>query len=80
MQNKSDERMKLFNIGLYLAAARRVRGTRRSLAIGTSTRLREDSAWMPGRLAAILPRRSVTLNTDMSTRLVQDPRLSVILL
>ena len=54
MQNKSDERMKLFNIGLYLAAARRVRGTRRSLAIGTSTRLREDSAWMPGRLAAIL--------------------------
>ena len=45
------------------------------LAKGTRTRMTEDSAWMLDMLAVILPRRSVTLNTDIRTRLVQAPRL-----
>ena len=56
-------------------AARRVSGTRMILARGTRTRMTVDRAWMLGTLAVILPRRSVTLNTDMRTRLVQAPRL-----
>ena len=66
----------MFNLHpFYLVAAKRVRGTRMILARGTNTRMTEDSAWMLDRLAVILPRRSVTLNTDMSTRPVQAPRL-----